>query len=220
MRGLLQNAIMALDPGYELTVVRTIDFRISVWRHPDGELCIPFDCGGGWIRLIMFGKKTEREAARVCTHRASATWVFLELSRWDDLKPIGWLPYVVGGLKEDEDNKGGPSYLQVVSSTPEDPFGLSYAAPRDMELIELGEAFAAAALRPFSSDPRLRSPLKLGTVPGQWDWFPAWRWAHSMTGDREARRISLYFRSMRESPSGANCRHNKRGEPSNYVVEA
>jgi len=32
-----------------------------------------------------------------------------------------------------------------------------------------------------------------------------------MIGDREARRISLFFRPMRECPSGANLQHSSRG---------
>lgn len=80
-----------------------------------------------------------------------------------------------------------------------------------MELIEIGDVFRDASLRPFQSDPRLRSQFTLGTVPFVWDWWPAWRWAHSMKGDPMARRVSLYFWPMRENPSGAPLYTSSRG---------
>ena len=39
-----------------------------------------------------------------------------------------------------------------------------------------------------------------------------------MVGDREARRASLYFRPMRESPSGANLVHHTSGRR-NFAVD-
>lgn len=209
-RGLLLNGILSLDPGYELLVDRRIDYRMSVWKL-HGELVIPFSAGHGTLVLIVPGKSDAVHEPQCCVHRASATYLIKPLAVAEELEHVGWLPYAVAGLKAAE--PGGPTLLQVMASAPGDEFGLQYSLPGKMELIEIGDAFRDALLRPFASDPRARSPLRLGTVPGQWGWFPAWRWAHLMSGDREARRVSLYFRPMRESPSGANLRHAPGGNP-------
>ena len=124
------------------------------------------------------------------------------------MEPVGFLPYVVGGIKTEEND--GPSLLQIMSYEADDPVGAKrYERPSGMELIELSEAFLVASLHPFDTDPRLRTPLRLGMQPLVPEWFPAWRWAHEMVGDPAVRRISVYFWSMRENPTGASLRSTK-----------
>ncbi len=162
-----------------------------------------------WTHLLCRHMPWLRAESGVYEARCSATRFECPLSMWHELEPVGWLPYVVGGLAARE--KGGGQLVQVMRCSPTDPTGRQYRSSRDMELIEIGAVFREAMLRPFDSDPRLRTPITLGSTPFVWGWFPAWRWAHAMVGNPMARRVSLYCWPMRENPSGAAMYTSSRG---------
>jgi len=123
--------------------------------------------------VLRFGQSAALTERKLCESRTSATKYVVSSSRLDDLEPVGWLPFVVVGLKKEA--KDGPALLQILEPDATDPTGaLRYERPGDMGLLPIQAVIDMARLRPFDSDPRLRTPLLLGTVPGQWDFFPAW----------------------------------------------
>jgi hypothetical protein len=176
-RGNMESYLMPLGVDFALYVKLWPNFKCSVIEI-DGFQCIPFLFDSDGLCVLNFDVFQGSNKFRKILYPREAL---------GKAKPIGDLPFVAVAPKGDG-LQIAPMKYQIESS------------PKNYPVISMEEA----KLRMI---PNKSFPTKnLQVIKKQFEWgsFIAWRNIHWANGDFSCPRLSIFFRPLRENPTGAN----------------
>ena len=175
-RGNWLSYIIAFDAGYRLTVLLFPNFRTSVVEV----------CGTNYIPLSY--NSEQGFLAITFEPNQPMKRVILPSDSYKDCKPVGEFNFVVVGVKAN-------GKIQVA------PLGYEYArTPKEYTHLTQEQAFEKMTVKKTKPYRVYKTFDKVGV----WNEFVAWQHIHWLSSGDNVRRISVFFRPLREVPTANN----------------
>jgi hypothetical protein len=180
-RGNWYSYIMAFDVGYLLSVLLFPNFRTSV-VEVSGSNYIPlsYNSRNGFLAITF---EVNQPMKRVILHTDA----------YKTCKPVGDFDFVVVGVKVD-------GRIQVA------PLGYNYAAtPKVYDNLTQEQASQRMTVKKTKPRKIFKSFDKVEV----WNQFVPWQHIHWLTSGNNVRRISVFFRPLREVPTSNHFIHQE-----------
>jgi hypothetical protein len=175
-RGNWFSYLLAFDPGYRLSVLLFPNFRTSVVEV----------CGANYIPLSYNSQKGF--LAITFEQNQPMKRVILPFDSYKFCKPVGDFDFVVVGVR-------ATGKIQVA------PLGYKYArSPKEYYHLTQDQAFKRMTEKRTKPRELFKSFHKVEI----WSQFVAWQHIHWLSGGTNVRRISVFFRPLREVPTANN----------------
>jgi hypothetical protein len=177
-RGNWYSYIMAFDVvgGYDLTIIMFPNFRTSV-VEVSGSNYIPlsYSSQNGFLAITFEANQPMKR-------------VILHPDAYQTCEPVGDFDFIVVGVKAD-------GRIQVA------PLGYNYAAtPKDYGHLTQEQASRRMTEKRTQPYHMFKSFNKVGI----WNQFVPWQHIHWLSSGKDVRRVSVFFRPLREVPTSNN----------------